>query len=162
MIASVCGAAKTPLQDVWLALTSNVKNDVTLMLREIRFPREIAAIFVGAALSVSGAIMQGLTRNPLADPGLLGLTAGASAALAITGALIPSANYFAITIACFIGAAIGTLLVFGISMINRRSVSPYALYLLVPLFLHFFTLYQRVSAFILNYQKMLRCGLLVG
>ncbi|MFJ8236419.1 FecCD family ABC transporter permease [Ureibacillus sp. NPDC094379] len=124
MIASVCGAAKTPLQDVWLALTSNVKNDVTLMLREIRFPREIGAIFVGAALSVSGAIMQGLTRNPLADPGLLGLTAGASAALAITGALIPSANYVAITIACFIGAAIGTLLVFGISMINRRSVSP--------------------------------------
>lgn len=48
--------------------------------------------------------MQGLTRNPLADPGLLGLTAGANSALALVMALSPSAGYLAITIACFIGA----------------------------------------------------------
>ena len=84
------------------------------IIREIRLPREIAAIFVGAALAVSGAIMQGMTRNPLADPGLLGLTAGANAALAITIAFIPSVNYFGIMIACFIGAAVGAIMVFGI------------------------------------------------
>lgn len=122
--AMVFGAADTTVKDVWLALTSNLNNDATLMLREIRFPREVAAIFVGAALSVSGAIMQGLTRNPLADPGLLGLTAGANAALAMTIAFIPSVNYFGITIACFIGAAVGTLMVFGIGAIQRGGFSP--------------------------------------
>lgn len=122
--AMVFGAADTTVHDVWLALTSHLNNDATLMLREIRFPREVAAIFVGAALSVSGALMQGLTRNPLADPGLLGLTAGANAALAITIAFIPSVNYFGITIACFIGAAVGTLMVFGIGAIQKGGFSP--------------------------------------
>ena len=122
--ACIFGAADTTVKDVWLALTSNVNNNATLMLREIRFPRAVAAIFVGAALAVSGAIMQGLTRNPLADPGLLGLTAGANAALAIAVAFIPSANYFSLTIACFVGAAVGTLMVFGIGSIKRGGFSP--------------------------------------
>ncbi len=120
----VFGAAETTIKDVWLALTSDVKNEATLILREIRFPREVAAIFVGAALAVSGAIMQGLTRNPLADPGLLGLTAGANAALAITLVLIPSVNYFGLMISCFIGAAVGTIMVFGISVLKRGGFSP--------------------------------------
>lgn len=122
--ACLFGAADTTVKDVWLALTSDIKNDTTLMLREIRFPRETAAILVGAALSVSGAIMQGLTRNPLADPGLLGLTAGANAALAVMAAFIPTANYFAITIACFIGAAIGMMMVFSISAMKKGGFSP--------------------------------------
>jgi len=94
------------------------------LIREIRLPREIAAIFVGAALAVSGAMMQGMTRNPLADPGLLGLTAGANAALAVTMAFIPSANYFYIMIACFIGAALGSILVFGIGTVKKGGFSP--------------------------------------
>ena len=68
--------------------------------------------------------MQGLTRNPLADPGLLGLTGGASAALALTMAFNPQANYFLITIACFIGAAVGTLMVFGIGAMKKGGFSP--------------------------------------
>ncbi|GIN37102.1 iron ABC transporter permease [Heyndrickxia sp. FSL K6-6286] len=124
VVAMIFGAAETTLKDVWLALTSNRKSDTILMLREIRFPREIAAIIVGAALSVSGAIMQGLTRNPLADPGLLGLSAGANAALALTLAFIPSANYIWITISCFIGAAIGTGMVFGLGALQKGGFSP--------------------------------------
>ncbi|PLS08027.1 FecCD family ABC transporter permease [Neobacillus cucumis] len=124
IIACLFGAAETTLKDVWLALTTNAKNETTLMLREIRFPREVAAIFVGAGLSVAGAIMQGLTRNPLADPGILGLTAGANAALAITIAFFPSANYLFITLACFIGAAAGTIMVFGIGTITKGGFSP--------------------------------------
>ena len=122
--ACVFGAADTTVKDVWLALTSNVNDKSTLMLREIRFPRAASAIFVGAALAVSGAIMQGLTRNPLADPGLLGLTAGANAALAIAIAFIHSSNYFSLTIACFVGAAAGTLMVFGIGSIKKGGFSP--------------------------------------
>jgi iron complex transport system permease protein len=114
---------------VWLAIASNVTGDKISIIREIRLPREIAAIFVGAALSVSGAIMQGMTRNPLADPGLLGLTAGANAALAFTIAFIPSANYFWIMIACFIGSAVGAILVFGIGAMKRGGFSPFRIVL---------------------------------
>ena len=124
IVSMAFGAADTSVKDVWLALTSHVKNDATLMLREIRLPREVAAIFVGAALAVSGAIMQGLTRNPLADPGLLGLTAGANAALAITLVIIPSVNYFGLMIGCFIGAAVGTIMVFSIGFIKKGGFSP--------------------------------------
>lgn len=124
VIAMIFGAADTTIKDVWFALTTNASGDKLSIIREIRLPREVAAIFVGAALAVSGAIMQGMTRNPLADPGLLGLSAGANAALAITIALIPSANYFGTMVACFIGASIGALLVFGIGAMKRGGFSP--------------------------------------
>lgn len=124
LISMLFGAADTSIKDLWQAISFGEKNDTALMLQEIRIPREVAAIFVGAALAVSGAIMQGLTRNPLADPGLLGLTAGANAALAIAIAFFPSTNYFTTMIACFIGAAVGTMLVFGIGAMNRGGFSP--------------------------------------
>ncbi|MEH7381830.1 iron ABC transporter permease [Bacillus sp. JJ1533] len=124
IISLIFGAADTTLKEVWLALSTNLKNDTITMIREIRVPREIAAVFVGAALSVAGAIMQGVTRNPLADPGLLGLTAGANAALALTIALVPTANYFTIMLACFIGAGVGTCLVIGISSAKKGGFSP--------------------------------------
>jgi iron complex transport system permease protein len=124
VIAMVIGAANITFQDVYLAIFSGKDGDKISIIREIRLPREIAAMAVGAALSVAGAIMQGITRNPLADPGLLGLTAGANAALAITIAFLPSANYFVITITCFIGAAVGTMIVFGIGAIRKGGFSP--------------------------------------
>ncbi|WP_156857342.1 iron ABC transporter permease [Oceanobacillus sp. AG] len=125
LLAMSFGAAEISVQDVWLALITSNKNDAISIIRDIRLPREIAAIAVGAALAVSGAIMQGLTRNPLADPGLLGLTAGANTALAITIALLPTANYFLTMVACFIGAAIGAGLVFGISSMKKGGFSPF-------------------------------------
>ncbi|MGG4553439.1 FecCD family ABC transporter permease [Paenibacillus humicus] len=128
-IALVFGAADTSIQDVWLALTSNTAGDKISMIREIRLPREVAAIFVGAALAVAGAIMQGMTKNPLADPGLLGLTAGANAALAVTIAFIPAANYFGIMIGCFIGAAVGAALVFGIAAARKGGLSHFRIVL---------------------------------
>ncbi|MEJ9229919.1 iron ABC transporter permease [Peribacillus butanolivorans] len=124
IISMVFGAADATVKDVWQALTSNATGDKISIIREIRFPREVAAIFVGAALAVSGAIMQGMTRNPLADPGLLGLTAGANAALAITLAFIPSANNFGIMSACFIGSAVGAIMVFGIGAMKKGGFSP--------------------------------------
>ncbi|MGC4378395.1 iron ABC transporter permease [Fictibacillus sp. Mic-4] len=124
VVACVFGAADTTVKDVWLALTSEASSKNITLIREIRLPREVAGIFVGAALSVSGAIMQGITRNPLADPGLLGLTAGANALLAIVLAFIPSANDFSIMLACFIGAALGAIMVFGIGAMKKGGFSP--------------------------------------
>ncbi|MEH7253739.1 iron ABC transporter permease [Neobacillus niacini] len=124
VVSMIMGAVDITLRDVWLALFSDTKGENILIIREIRLPREVAAIVVGAALSVSGAIMQGITRNPLADPGILGLTAGANAALAMVIAFIPAANYFSITIACFIGAAAGTTIVFGMGAMKKGGFSP--------------------------------------
>jgi iron complex transport system permease protein len=124
VFSMIMGAADISFKDVWQALFTNAKGEKISIIREIRLPREVAAIVVGAALAVAGAIMQGITRNPLADPGLLGLTAGANAALAIIIAFIPSANYFSITIACFIGAAVGTTMVFGIGAMKKGGFSP--------------------------------------
>ena len=128
MVAMVLGAADTSIKDVWLALTSSAKGDKISIIREIRLPREVAAIFVGAGLAVSGAIMQGLTRNPLADPGLLGLSGGANAALALTLAFNPSISYLYLTLACFIGAVIGAIMVFGIGMVKKAAFLLFELY----------------------------------
>lgn len=128
LIAMKFGAANVSVSDIWLAMIGDTSKN-SLILREIRFPRELAALLVGSALAVSGAIMQGMTRNPLADPGLLGLTAGANAALALAIALVPSLNYFGIMVACFLGAAVGALVVFGIASAKRGGFSPFRLVL---------------------------------
>ncbi|NDJ34585.1 MAG: iron ABC transporter permease, partial [Chloroflexi bacterium] len=54
-----------------------------LVIRTVRLPRVVAGVFVGASLAVAGAIMQGLTRNPLASPGILGINAGAAFAVVL-------------------------------------------------------------------------------
>lgn len=119
------GAKHVSLSDIWSAMFNPhlTGGDISI-IRELRFPREVGGVLVGAALAVAGAIMQGLTRNPLADPGLLGLTAGANAALAVSFAFIPVIGYFGIMIACFIGATVGVMLVFGISALRKQNMSP--------------------------------------
>jgi len=127
---SLCiGAANTSIQDVYQAIVGQSGGKHYTILREIRFPRIIAAIFVGSALAVAGAIMQGVTRNPLADPGLLGLTAGANAALALTMAFIPKFSYYTLILACFIGAGIGMMIVYGIGASTKKGFSPLRLVL---------------------------------
>lgn len=123
-LALAFGAADISGGQVWQALTTSRGGDDILIIQEIRLPRAAAAVVVGAALAVSGAIMQGMTRNPLADPGLFGLTAGANAALALAVALFPDLNYYGIMLACFSGAAAGAGLVFGISALNKKGFSP--------------------------------------
>ncbi|QOS82650.1 iron ABC transporter permease [Paenibacillus sp. JNUCC31] len=124
IIAMMFGAEETTFRNLWLTLTSATKNDNILILREIRLPRELAAMLIGAALAVSGGIMQGITRNPLADPGLLGLTSGANMALALAFVFMPALGYFGIMVACFVGAALGAALVIVLGSMRRGSLSP--------------------------------------
>lgn len=125
-VASILvGAKEVSVADIWSAISgSNAAGEDISVIRELRLPREIGALLVGAALGVSGAIMQGLTRNPLADPGLLGVTAGANAALAVVFAFMPAAGYFGVMIACFIGAGTGVLFVFGLLALRGKTLSP--------------------------------------
>ncbi|MEN2767453.1 FecCD family ABC transporter permease [Ornithinibacillus xuwenensis] len=128
-VAILFGAANTSIQDIWNVITATGEGEYYTVLRDIRFPRVIAAFLVGSALAVSGAIMQGVTRNPLADPGLLGITAGANAALALSMAFFPAVSYMLIVVGCFIGAGIGMTIVYGIGASTKGGLSPLKLVL---------------------------------
>jgi iron complex transport system permease protein len=98
------------------AITSfDPENTKHLLVNDMRLPRVISSAFVGCALAVSGAIMQGMTRNPLADTGLMGLNSGAGLALAISLAFFPGLTYSQMVILAFVGASVGAGTVYMIS-----------------------------------------------
>lgn len=88
---------------------------------DIRLPRLLAAILVGAAMSQAGAIMQGITRNPIADPGLLGINAGAGLALVIAYAFLEHLHYSLILLVCLLGSAVATVLVFTLAYHRKQG-----------------------------------------
>jgi iron complex transport system permease protein len=82
------GAKQLPLSTVIEALTAfDPKTFDHVIIFNLRLPRAVIAVVVGASLSLAGALMQGVTRNPLADPGLLGLTTGAAFAVVIASSV---------------------------------------------------------------------------
>lgn len=120
------GASSTlSYQDVWSAIFHfDPTNSSHVIIRELRLPRAIAAISVGAALAVSGAIMQGMTRNPLASPSIMGVTSGSSFLIAIGLAALPGISYLGLMMFSFVGAGLGAALVFGISAMAKGGVTP--------------------------------------
>ena len=83
------------------------------VLQAIRLPRVLLGVLVGAGLGVAGAAMQGLFRNPLADPGLLGISSGAALAVAITIITgVSFAGLYTLPIAAFVGSIISTVLIY--------------------------------------------------
>ena len=76
--AFTAGAVKIPLADFIGILTGKSSSNLSLIFWDIRVPRVLLGILIGASLAVAGALMQGLFRNPLADPGLLGVSSGAA------------------------------------------------------------------------------------
>lgn len=102
----------------------NASNEKHLIVWHLRIPRVLAALFVGAGFAVAGAIMQGVTQNPLADPGLLGVNAGAEFMLVLIFAFFPFMPFQAVIFFCFIGAGFGALLVYGIAYFAKGSMTP--------------------------------------
>jgi iron complex transport system permease protein len=88
---------------------------------EMRMPRALAACLVGAAFALAGAIMQGVTRNPLADAGLLGINAGAGLFVALGAVVLPALSSLGLMLAAFLGAALAALMVFGLGTGKRGS-----------------------------------------
>jgi iron complex transport system permease protein len=124
-LAVAVGAADIRLEGVWDAiLRFNPDDPKHHVIRELRIPRALAGAMVGASFAVAGAIMQGMTRNPLADSGLLGLNAGAGLALALCFALVPQLPFSLVMVFAFLGAAIGAGIVFGIGSLGRGGLTP--------------------------------------
>lgn len=126
----VLGARPTSLGEVLPALsTPSATDDISLVVWQLRFPRTLLALCVGAALGLAGALIQGHTRNPLADPGILGISAGASLAVVlgifILGISAP-AEYVWLALA---GSAVAAVIVFGASSIGHGAANPMSLIL---------------------------------
>ncbi|WP_199537101.1 FecCD family ABC transporter permease [Spongiactinospora gelatinilytica] len=114
-VASVSvGAHGVPLEEVWRALTAYAGTDDHLIVRDVRGPRTVLGIAVGAALGVSGALIQAMTRNPLAEPGLLGVTSGSGFAITLGGALGLGGSQPAQLTLAAIGAVLVAALVYAV------------------------------------------------
>lgn len=96
-------------------------SEIGRVMLEMRMPRALAACFTGASFAIAGAIMQGVTRNPLADAGLLGINAGAGFFVAVTTVLFPSIPIFGTMFSAFLGAAVAVLMVYGLGMGRHKS-----------------------------------------
>jgi iron complex transport system permease protein len=118
------GSLDIPLGEVVSAFTAFDNSDAHVVVRDLRVPRTEVGLLVGGALGAAGALMQGVTRNPLAEPGILGITAGASlgVVLAIFALGISSASgyvWFALA-----GAAFAALLVYVLGASGRDGATP--------------------------------------
>lgn len=122
------GVSAPAVMGDWLAGRDLAATD-RVVLFDIRLPRLLTAVLVGAALAVSGAVMQGLFRNPLADPGLLGVSAGASlgaiAAIVLGGLLPPAFAAFAgwhlVPLAAFAGSWLAMVTLYAVATRQGRT-----------------------------------------
>ncbi|MEU9536784.1 iron chelate uptake ABC transporter family permease subunit [Streptomyces sp. NPDC048213] len=116
------GAKALPLSDVWHGLFHYAGSGDDVLVRTVRVPRTVLGLLVGAALGLAGAVMQALTRNPLAEPGILGVNAGASASV------VSAISFFGVTSLtgyvwfAFAGAAIVSVAVYFLG--GSRSSTP--------------------------------------
>ena len=128
LIASITwGAADISFQDIYQAFTAFDGSSNHLIIRTVRLPRSLIALVVGAALAVAGAIMQGLTRNPLASPQILGVNAGAAFAVVGGTFVLGSSSLNINTWLAFTGAAISAITVYLLGSVGRGGLTPYNL-----------------------------------
>jgi len=119
------GAADITPEVVFAALFSFDQSEFDhLIIQTVRLPRVLAGALVGAGLAVAGAIMQGLTRNPLADSGILGINAGAAFAVVLAVYMLGNPSLSVYAIAALIGAAIAAVFVYGIGSMGRGGPTP--------------------------------------
>lgn len=125
LLASVrFGAAEIGTRDVISAFTNYDGSEDDLIIRTLRVPRALIAALVGAALAVAGAIMQGLTRNPLAEPGILGINAGAALAVVVSVFLFGSSSLTVYALLAFLGAAVAWAIVYSVGSLGRGGMTP--------------------------------------
>lgn len=125
LVASIAyGAAEISFSTVYDALINFDGSTEHLIIRTVRLPRSLIAMLVGSALGVAGALMQGLTRNPLADPAILSLEAGGS--LAVVGAIFLFGGSSLSTYAgfAFVGAGVAAIMVYFFGSLGRGGLTP--------------------------------------
>jgi iron complex transport system permease protein len=118
------GAQSIPFEVVWEALWHGGGTEQAVVVRELRLPRTLLGLGVGAALGLAGALVQALTRNPLGDPGLLGVNAGASAAVVAAIAFLGIGDPRGYVWFAFAGALVTAVLVYALGTRGRGGATP--------------------------------------
>jgi iron complex transport system permease protein len=119
------GAAEIDAQVVYQALFEFDDSSFEhLIIQTVRLPRVLSGVIVGASLAVAGAIMQGLTRNPLADSGILGINSGAAFAVVLAVFILGNPPLSIYALFGFIGAAVSAALVYGLGSLGRGGPTP--------------------------------------
>jgi len=127
ILGLLAGAVPLSLGDVWEALR-RPDADAAVIVRQLRAPRVLLAFLVGGSLGVSGAALQAMIRNPLAEPYLLGLSGGAGLG-AVVAIASRAAGPWAVPIAAFLGAVCAVSLVYRLSLVAGRRLDPRVLLL---------------------------------
>lgn len=116
VLSLTIGSASLTVTDVWRALLGSEHNPLaTAIIWQVRLPRLLCAMLVGAGLAIAGAVLQNASRNPLADPYLFGLMAGAGLGASIASILLPP-HMLSLALAAFLGALFAVALVFLVCM----------------------------------------------
>jgi len=123
------GARNLSPVTVWDALIHGSGGEADLIVRHLRVPRTAAGVLVGAALGLAGALMQSLTRNPLADPGLLGVNSGAAFAIVCGISFLHITQLGDYVWLGLLGAAVATVVVYLLGSTGRGAASPVRLVL---------------------------------
>ncbi|MFC4059634.1 FecCD family ABC transporter permease [Planomonospora corallina] len=118
------GSRSVPFATVLDALTAFDGSTDHTVVRDVRVPRTLLGAGVGAALGLAGALMQSLTRNPLADPGLLGVNNGAALGVAVALGLLGVSDPAAYVWFAFAGAALAAVAVYALGSAGRSGASP--------------------------------------
>ncbi|MEU2721516.1 FecCD family ABC transporter permease [Streptomyces smyrnaeus] len=131
-VSLAVGARALSPGEVWHGLFAAPEPDrrlteIRLIVQTVRVPRTVLAVVAGLALGVGGALIQGYTRNPIADTGLLGVNAGASFAVVSVIAVFGFADPFQYVWFAFVGAAVAGVVVFGLASIGRGAGNPLTL-----------------------------------
>jgi iron complex transport system permease protein len=118
------GARGISFGEVWQALWHPDDGETSFIVHDMRMPRALLALVVGAALGVAGALIQALTRNPLADTGILGVGAGASFAVVVAIGLLGVTAMSQYLWFAFGGAIIVTALVYALGSVGSAGATP--------------------------------------
>ncbi|KOS26615.1 ferrichrome ABC transporter permease [Bacillus anthracis] len=132
ILSVLYGAKNIDAQTVWNALfhfdSSDVNHNIIITSR---LPRVVAALLVGAFLAISGALMQGMTRNYLASPSIMGVTDGAAFVITLCMIFLPGMSSIGMVVCSMICSALGAGIVFGFGSLLQNGLSPVRLAIIV-------------------------------
>ena len=120
----VVGLFDVGVGDVLAAASGQPANDVERVVRHVRIPRTVAGLLAGCALGTAGALMQGLTRNPIASPGLLGINAGAAFAVVMAMVVLGISAASDFVWFAFLGAAVAAVFVYVLGSVGFGGATP--------------------------------------
>ena len=117
------GATHIGIIDIWHSIFNYTETLESMLIGDVRIPRVLAVLFTGGILGVTGAMVQGVTRNPIAEPSLLGVSQGATLVIAIFYALGISITTTNVMVASFIGSILSSIIVIGFLWKQTKSSS---------------------------------------